>query len=216
MYAFISYQTKDKLVAGKIKNLLANAGITSFLAHEDIAVTEEWRKKILEEIGNADLFVSLWSKHYLKSHWCMQESGIAAFRKEVTTIPLSIDGSVPKGFSGDIQSIKIDPENVKTSDLLPGVMKASMDWGIKLIFQSIKTSGSFREAEANFKHLLQFSETLSPNQGKEILEIAIANAQVLHAGLCATLYLPPILAKHGHLLSKENFEHLTEALRQYA
>jgi len=64
MYAFISYQSADKVIAGKVKNLLAGVGIPAFMAHEDINVSEEWRLKILEEIGKADLFVSLWSKNY--------------------------------------------------------------------------------------------------------------------------------------------------------
>lgn len=41
-YAFISYQTADKQIAGRIKELLESIGITSFLAHEDIDVSEEW------------------------------------------------------------------------------------------------------------------------------------------------------------------------------
>jgi adenine-specific DNA methylase len=33
---FISYQTADKVVAGKIKEILSDYGMDSFLAHEDI------------------------------------------------------------------------------------------------------------------------------------------------------------------------------------
>jgi hypothetical protein len=49
LYAFISYQTEDKQIAGRIKSLLETIGVKSFLAHEDIDVSEEWRIKILEE-----------------------------------------------------------------------------------------------------------------------------------------------------------------------
>jgi hypothetical protein len=51
MYASISYQTGEKLVAGQLQALLAKLGVKSFLAHEDIQVSEEWRHKILEELG---------------------------------------------------------------------------------------------------------------------------------------------------------------------
>jgi len=216
MYVFISYQTEDKIVAGKIKNILAGAGFTSFMAHEDINVSEEWRIKILEEIGKADLFISLWSKNYNNSWWCIQESGIASFRTEMTAIPLSIDGSVPQGFAGNIQSTKIDPDNIFLDDLLPGIIKANFGWGIDLVFNSIAGSRSFRGAEASFKPLIPYVNSLSPEQGKEILEIAINNDQVHHAGLCASKYLPPIMAKHGHLLSKENQEFLNQILERYA
>ena len=66
MYAFISYQTDDRLVAGKVKSLLLESGIRSFMAHEDVSVSEEWRLKILEEMGKAEIFVSLWSKNYYR------------------------------------------------------------------------------------------------------------------------------------------------------
>ncbi len=216
MYAFISYQTEDKIVAGRIKNILAGAGFSSFMAHEDINVSDEWRLKILEEIGKADLFISLWSKNYNNSWWCIQESGIASFRTEMTTIPLSIDGSVPQGFAGNIQSTKIDPDNVYLNNLLPGITKANFGWGIDLIFNSIAGSRSFRGAEANFEQLLPYVDSLSAEQGKEILEIAINNDQVHHAGLCASEYLPPIMTKHGHLLSKEKHDFLARILDAYA
>ena len=45
MYAFVSYQTDDKVVAGKVKAVLEGLGIPAFLAHEDIGVSEEWRIK---------------------------------------------------------------------------------------------------------------------------------------------------------------------------
>lgn len=37
------------------------------------------------------------SAHFYGSIWCKQESGIAAFRN-MTIIPLSIDGAIPGGF----------------------------------------------------------------------------------------------------------------------
>jgi hypothetical protein len=216
MYAFISYQSADKVIAGKVKNLLAGVGISTFMAHEDINVSEEWRLKILEEIGKADLFVSLWSANYNNSWWCIQESGIASYRKEMTAIPLSLDGSIPQGFAGNIQSTKIDPDNIYLQDLLPGIIKADLSLGINLIFKSIAGSRSFRGAEINFQQLLPYVSSLSPKQGKELLEIAIKNDQVHHASLCASEYLPPIMAEHGHLLSQEDQKFLSQTLERYA
>ena len=201
VYAFISYQTDDKAIAGKIKYLLTNVGVSSFMAHEDIDVSEEWRLKILEEIGKADLFVSVLSRKYDESLWCIQEAGIASFRKEMTKIPLSIDGSIPKAFAGNIQSIKIDIKNIQLQDILPGILKADFETGIEIIFKLIEGSGSFRGAEANFQQLLPYIDSLSPKQGKKILEIAINNDQVHYASLCVSEYIPPIMIKYGSLLS---------------
>ncbi|RJP93419.1 MAG: toll/interleukin-1 receptor domain-containing protein [Desulfobacteraceae bacterium] len=217
MYAFISYQTADKAFAGKIKNILKDVGIASFLAHEDINVSEEWRQKILEEIGKADLFISLWSANYNSSPWCIQESGIASFRKEMTIIPLSIDESIPQGFAGNIQAKKrIDLERLSIHDLMTGIIKADLNCGIEIIFTLIAGSMSFRGAEDNFKPLLPYIDSLSQEQGKKILEIAIENKQVHHATLCAREYLPPLMDKFGHLLSAKNNEFLKGILAEYA
>ncbi len=216
MYAFISYQTEDKIVAGKIQNILTKVGLSAFMAHEDINVSEEWRLKILQEIGKADLFISLWSKNYNDSLWCIQESGIAAFRTEMTTIPLSIDGSIPQGFAGNIQSTKIDSDKLALDDLLPGIMKANFEYGIELIFNYIETSRTYRSAEANFERLVPYIDLLTPKQGKKILEISINNNQIHGARLCESEYLPPIMKKHGHLLDKKNYEFLTQILEEYA
>lgn len=74
------------------------------MAHEDIEVSEEWRIAILKEIRKAEIFIPILSAQYFESVWCVQESGIAAFRK-MAIIPLAIDATKPKGFFGHIQSL---------------------------------------------------------------------------------------------------------------
>ena len=214
-YAFISYQTADKLVAGEIKDILESVGITSFLAHEDIGVSEEWRIKILDEIGAADLFVSVLSNNYYSSPWCIQESGIAAYRNNLTIIPLSIDGSIPKGLFANIQSTKIEPGKISITDLLPGLIKFDFNQAVDEIIEMIGESGSFRGAEANFEMILPHLDGLTPDQNKRLLEHAARNNQIHHAGLCATEYLPPLIDKHGHLLDSETKEFLQGICDQY-
>ncbi|MDM8564248.1 toll/interleukin-1 receptor domain-containing protein [Candidatus Halobeggiatoa sp. HSG11] len=215
MHIFISYQTKDKIIASKVKDIFTKVGFTPFMAHEDINVSEEWRVKILQEIGKANIFISLWSKHYNNSFWCIQESGIASFRTEMTIIPLSIDGSVPQGFASNIQSTKIDPENVYLDNLLPGIIKADFEWGIGLIFKIIAESESYYGAEINFKRLLPYIDKLSPEQGKEILEISIKNSQIYNCTLCKSKYLTPIMLKNRSLLSSKDNEFLKKKLKLY-
>ena len=77
--AFISYQTSEKHVAGAIQRVLDEVGIPGFLAHKDIEVSVEWRERILQELRQASLFISLLSERYFSSPWCVQESGIAAY-----------------------------------------------------------------------------------------------------------------------------------------
>src|SRR5439155_17677359 len=113
--------------------LLADVGVTSFLAHEDIALSEEWAAKILEEIGKADIFICVLSRHYLASPWCVQESGIAAQRRGMTIIPLSLDGTTPPGFLRHIQAVSISPTLLALRDLVPGFLKHDFAKGIDLM-----------------------------------------------------------------------------------
>ncbi|WP_063333968.1 toll/interleukin-1 receptor domain-containing protein [Marinomonas sp. TW1] len=216
MKAFISYQTTDKLVAAQIKQLLSEVNIDSFMAHEDIHVSDEWRLKILEEIENSKVFLSLWSRNYCSSFWCIQESGIASYHKDMIIIPLSLDGTTPQAFSSSIQSIKVDPNNVLLEDLLPGLRRVDPNIPIKIIFKSIAEARSYRGAEARFKPILSYKDALTNEQGKELLEISLRNDQVCNAGLCAQTYLPEFMARYGHLLEPEDYNELIDILACYA
>lgn len=214
-YAFLSYQTDDKATAGQVKALLSKIGVESFLAHEDITVSEEWRLKILEEIGKTDIFICLLSESYLQSAWCVQESGIAAFRKDMTTIPLSLDGTVPQGFIGIVQSAKVDPSGIMLSDLIPGFLKHDLAWGIEIAIDLVRRSSSYRGAETNFQLILPHIANMTDGQIKHLLEVASDNNQVYDASLCATQYIPQLLSSHGHLLAPGTLSHLKKVCARY-
>lgn len=215
-YAFISYQTADKAVAGKVKRLLANAKIEAFLAHEDIEVSLEWRLKILEEIGNANIFICLLSKHYLQSPWCVQESGIAAFREGTTIIPLSLDGTNPTGFVSSFQAVRVQPDKITLRDLLPAFFKHDFDTGVELTIELIGKSGGYRTAEENFQLILPHISKMSNEQVKLLLQRAANNDQVHQASLCASDYLPQLLKSHGRLLTPETRSLLKKICAGYA
>lgn len=160
-HAFLSYQTADKKAAGRLKDILASVGIESFLAHEDITVSEEWRQKILEEIAKANIFVCLLSKSYLKSPWCVQESGVAAFRSGIAIIPLSLDGTTPKGFISHIQSVKVDADEISIENLLPAFVKHDFPLAIKILTDRLARAGNFRSAEAVLGDIIQLIPRMS-------------------------------------------------------
>ena len=215
-YAFVSYQTADKRVAGRLKSVLAEIEIDSFLAHEDITVSEEWRLKILEEIGKTDIFICILSENYFKSAWCVQESGIAAFRAKLPVIPLSIDGTIPQGFIAHLQSVKVDPKSITIDDLLPAFLKHNFSKGIEILTEQVRQSASFRGAEADFQKVLPHIPRMTDEQIKLLLEYAADNYQAHHASLCAHEYIPPLLKSHGHLLSRKTRSFLKKVCAQYA
>jgi hypothetical protein len=213
--AFLSYQTKDKATAALVSKLLADFGIESFMAHEHIEVSVEWRLEILRQLGLADLFVPILSKDYYESIWCKQESGIAAFRA-LPVIPLSIDGAIPEGFLGHIQSAKIDANAPIRTDLLPGLAKFDVSGLIEGIIKIIAKSGNYRSAESNFELILPYLERASTTQVAELLRVSTQNNQVCNAGACATRYLPPLFKSHGHFLDPDVQKALADTLARYA
>jgi len=214
MHAFMSYQTDDRAIAAKVSDLLGKIGITSFMAHEHIEVSVEWRIEILRQLGLADLFVPILSKKYYGSIWCKQESGIAAFR-DITIIPLSIDGSIPEGFLGHIQSTRVSNDEPTFKNLFPGLAKQDISFLIEAITKIISSSGNYRTAESNFELILPYVDRATDAQMTELLKVSTQNNQVCNAGLCAQTYLPPLLASHGHLLDAATKKELIETLNRY-
>jgi hypothetical protein len=214
MHAFMSYQTDERAIAARVSELLSKFGITSFMAHEHIEVSDEWREALLRQLSLANLFIPILSAKYYSSIWCKQESGIAAFRG-MTIIPLSIDGTVPQGFLHQIQSTKINPDAPAYQNLLPGLAKLDVSFLIDAITKIISTSGNYRTAESNFAMILPYTSRATGAQIAELLRVSTRNDQVCNAGLCAKTYLPPLFTSHGHLLDAATKKELSDTLDRY-
>lgn len=214
MRAFMSYQTADREIAGRVAALLTGFECTAFMAHENIEVSGEWRLEILDELNGADIFIPILSANYYNSIWCKQESGIAAFRR-MTIVPLSTDGSIPQGFIAHIQSTKIDPSAPKFTDLLPGIAKHDVSFVVDKLIGLIGGSKSFRSAEANFELILPYLGKATNEQTVRLLKLSNENKQICHASLCATKYLPPLFASHGKLMDQAEKDELAGVLSQY-
>jgi hypothetical protein len=187
---------------------LDDLGIETFLAHEDIEVSHEWQLHILDEIKTCDLFVAILSANYIRSSYCIQESGIAVFRGDMTIIPLSIDGTVPPGFIGHIQGRRIDPNAVDKNVLLAGIAKRAPEFVVDLLIDRVARSASYRGAEANFQAVLPHLKRATNSQIVRLLTVSAENGEVWDATLCKTKYLPPLFKSHGALLDKETHERL--------
>ena len=212
MDAFLSYHHEDRHVAGKVCEVLATLGIDGFMAHEDIAVSHEWHDAILEALANADIFVALLSKKYLKSCYCLQESGVAVFRKtELTIVPLSIDGTIPPGFMNRVQAKSIDPDDVRETDVLAGVAKHDLAFVVEQLAAQIASSGSYETAEFNFARLAPFLRGLDPKLATKVLSASDGNNQVWYARKNRPI-LRGMLKTYAHSVPDGIIESLTDKL----
>ena len=121
----------------------------AFLAHDDLEVSEEWRKRILIELQQCDLFVPILSRCFLESDCASQEVGVIVSRDDVVVAPLSIDATVPRGFISHVQSRRI-PESGITRQLLVEPLAAKFP---RIILPGliglVALAGSFRTRNRN-------------------------------------------------------------------
>jgi hypothetical protein len=112
---FISYSNKDKKLAGKIRNSLAQSlkNVEIFLAHHDIEVSKEWRQEIQQHLEKSDLLIAILTPNFKSSVWTNQETGFA-LGKGTTVIPLIVEGTDIRefGFVEEKQGITIKEDDL--------------------------------------------------------------------------------------------------------
>jgi hypothetical protein len=152
---FISYSSKDKAIAGEVKEYFGSYGFEVFLAHDDIEVSEIWKEEIEKELRAMSVFMLLLSENYNNSIWCQQETG-AAYIKDVLIIPISLDNTLPRGLLDKFQACFINNNKLRIfKDVLLNILDKTQISDTVFISISSKLSeiGSFAEA-AKFTPLL--------------------------------------------------------------
>lgn len=98
---FLSYNTVDKTLAREIKEYLKTKGYESFLSHEDIEVSREWREEIVKHLEACVGLIAVVTDDFSKSSWTNQEVGIA-IGKNKPVISIALDSSL--GLPGFLES----------------------------------------------------------------------------------------------------------------
>jgi len=178
--AFLSYSTKDRLLAGRVKQRITYWGIDVFLAHEDIKPSKEWQDEIIRNLRGCSVFIPLLTKHFGQSEWTDQESGMALIESKIV-IPLSVKNVRPYGFLARYQASKL---RVKALDRSCEELLLAMRNNNKLrknvqdsFIQSFLRSGSYDEANAKSK-LVERLGPYNKRQVNEIIEGSIINSQI--------------------------------------
>ncbi len=194
MKAFISYSSIDKKYGGAVKKALEEIGFEPFLAHNDVKVSEQWQERILEELAACKLFIPLLSKSLKASVWCNQEIGFIARRKKnVLTVPISLDGTKPFGFIAQLQSHKMPSTGLDPETVLDAVGRKWPSVVIEGKMKVLDPIHSFRSAESAVAPLVPYFEKFTAAQANEFARIANGNGQIWDANRCRVDYLPKFL-----------------------
>jgi hypothetical protein len=136
---FISHISKDKLIATRLKDCLANYAISGFVAHEDIHPTLEWQSEIERALQTMDGFIAVHTKGFSASYWTQQEVGFALGRgAKVISFKMGED---PTGFISKQQAL------ARRSRTAEAIAK-EID---QLLAQDRRTSGRLAEAKASVR-----------------------------------------------------------------
>ena len=193
MIAFISYSYSDREYARQTKQVLEEVGVTAFLAHEDLKVSEEWKDRIIEELKNCDLFIPLLSEDFRRSKWAPQEAGFMASRQEVRIAPLSIDGTIPFGFMEHVQSGRIREGGVTRELLVVPLARKEPRAFLPALIKMAVDARSFRSAERMMRPLVPLFPLFTAQEAQTLAEGAVGNGQVWSAFECRTEHLPEFI-----------------------
>lgn len=211
--AFISYSAKDKLRGAEVKQTLKDLGVESFLAHDDLRISEEWKHRILEEIEKCKIFVPLLSRRFRSSDWASQETGIAAYLSDVLIIPVLLDGTKPYGFIAHLQGKRISVTGISSEMFQDAIVDHFPRQVIPVLIKRVENARSFRSAEAVVQPLINIFPHFNRTEANKFAVAAIKNRQVWSADLCRKEYLPKFLKMHGNRINQKFSKALRHQIR---
>lgn len=177
---FLSYSSKDRRLAGRVKEKLQFYGIKVFLAHEDITPSHQWLQDIIKNMKACDVFLPLLTREFSKSKWTDQESGMAVVLSK-HVMPLGVAGLKPYGFLAGFQALKLNQRTLDKCcvDILTGLVKQRKlrEKTQNSFVGSLVKSGSFDEAKEKCE-LLDKLGPYSKEQVQRILKGYLENSQI--------------------------------------
>ena len=213
---FLSYSSKDKKFAGRIKQTLESYNLDAFLAHEDIAPAANWQQTIEQELKRCDAFIPLITKHnFHTSYWTDQECGMALTRSKVI---LPVCSRNPYGFLEKYQAYKRKPgksERQLVEDVLVGLAshKGVRNRFLATLISAVRTSSSVDQSVALCRVLARISR-LSKVQIAKLLRNAIAQPQV-QKSLESVKYLRQLMKRNAGKIEKSLLNKFEKKVTKY-
>ena len=108
---FLSHKAEHRKAVSEVAEALKRFGLTTFVAHDDISPTREWRDEILLALRSMTHFVGLITDDFHSGGWTDQEIGYAFSRSKVTRIFVRLSDLDPRGLAGFEQAVSSNWEH---------------------------------------------------------------------------------------------------------
>ncbi len=190
---FISYTSSTKEIATKLKREFMDLGMSAFVAHEDIQVTEQWQEIILKALSSMDVFLPILSEGFKKSEFCDQELGFAVARRRLhqaiacseapvpIIIPFMFDETTPYGFISNEQAAKVNPVQDASKKVLETLLSKRFDLWFESFVGRVRKSPNFGHSNAILMPELEKIETISMEQARKLIAAVDGNRQASKA-----------------------------------
>jgi hypothetical protein len=189
--AFLSHIHQERHLVGQVKRWLAELyGITSFVAHDDIHPSKQWREAIKEGLGSCHVFVAFLHDGYHESQWCDQEAGWALARG-IPILPVRPSGfdrsKARDGFLEEHQDISLDRaggsvEYWAADQIFQSVLRHSQtrEVGVKALAEAFVSSRSF-DSTRRFWAMIEAQPVIESEQLRRLEYAVQVNRQVYEA-----------------------------------
>ena len=211
---FICYSAEDERVGVKIKDMLANLEIKSFLASDSLCSSGRWEKQIIAALKDADVFIAVLSNSFKNSDYCSQVLGIAYFG-DIFIIPLSLNNVMPYGFISSIVSARINRYTIPLEALLEPISHKFPEINIaQKLINALKEANSFRSADTLMRNLRPYFNKLNGEEINKVIDYSIENNQIWGSDLCRTKYLPKFIRLNKTKIENHKLEEILEIIKE--
>lgn len=181
---FISHRDEYKRAATDLSEALEVYGISSFVAHETIEPTKEWRREIMNGLETMEIMLVFLTDNFAQSIWTNQEIGFA-LGKGVPIISLKLEKHDPPGFISHEQALRGSLSNpaasAKQVQKLVAEKLGRRDRIQASILSAFLAAPDWNEARDRFDYMSETVEKLDDKELNEIIQGFYKNSQLYEA-----------------------------------
>jgi len=169
---FLSHKAEVKAQVGRLKDDLSVFGVSAFVAHADIAPTQEWQDEIENALATTDGFVALLTQGFHESDWTDQEVGYALARG-IPIIAARLERN-PYGFLGKFQAMPCTWESAP-EEIVKLLIRS--DRMLSAYMRALGNCGSFDEGNV-LSRILPSIASMTEKQVDDVIEAVNDNSQL--------------------------------------